>query len=60
MSGMGKVLPKGEKLLVPFDSYVLFGEPTICKSADVTEIVREIEANIIELKEQFIASIREN
>jgi 1-acyl-sn-glycerol-3-phosphate acyltransferase len=60
MSGMGKVLPKGEKLLVPFDSYVLFGEPTLCKSADVTEIVREIEANIIELKEQFIASIREN
>ena len=60
MSGMGKVLPKGEKLLVPFDSYVLFGEPTLCKSADVTEIVHEIEANIIELKEQFIASIREN
>ncbi len=60
MSGMGKVLPKGEKLLVPFDSYVLFGEPTHCKSHDVTEIVREIEANILELKEQFIASIREN
>ncbi|MFM7682001.1 MAG: lysophospholipid acyltransferase family protein [Bacteroidota bacterium] len=60
MSGMGKVLPKGEKLLVPFDSYVLFGEPTLCKSSDVTEIVNEIESNILELKEQFIASIREN
>ena len=60
MSGMGKVLPKGEKLLVPFDSYVLFGEPTLCKSSDVTEIVKEIESNILELKEQFIASIREN
>lgn len=60
MSGMGKVLPKGEKLLVPFDSYVLFGEPTLCKSTDVAEIVREIETNILGLKDQFIASIREN
>lgn len=60
MSGMGKVLPKGEKLLVPFDSYVLFGEPTLCKSSDIIEIVKEIESNILELKEQFIASIREN
>lgn len=32
MTGMGRILPKGETLLVPFDSYVIFGEPTFFTS----------------------------
>ena len=59
MSGMGKVLPKGEKLLIPFDSYVLFGEPTLCELTDVTQIVKEVESTILALKEQFISSFKE-
>lgn len=46
MKGMGKVLPRGEKLLVPFDSYVYFGEPIIIQSSDVDEIIKEVEIAI--------------
>lgn len=47
--GLGRVLPRGEKLLVPFDSYVFFGEPSLCKSNEVDEIVKEIELSIRDL-----------
>ena len=59
MSGMGRVLPKGEKLLVPFDSYVLFGNPTLCESKEVSEIVKQVENDILVLKEQFIHSFKD-
>ena len=59
MSGLGKVLPKGEKLLVPFDSYVIFGEPRFIQSEDVNEIVKTIEAEILDLKVQLHASFKE-
>lgn len=52
MRGMGKVLPKGEKLIVPFDVYVTFGEPNYCHSKSVEEIVETIENEILELKEK--------
>jgi 1-acyl-sn-glycerol-3-phosphate acyltransferase len=51
MKGLGKVLPKGERLLVPFTSYVVFGEPTCCIAKNVEEIVQEIEDSIIKLGE---------
>lgn len=53
MTGMGRILPKGERLLVPFDSYVVFGEPTYCKSVEVDEIVKEIEQTIVDLSIAF-------
>ena len=53
MTGMGRILPKGETLLVPFDSYVIFGEPSYCKSEDVDEIVKEIEQKILDLSVDF-------
>jgi hypothetical protein len=31
-TGMGRILPKGLTLLVPCDSYVIFGEPTFFTS----------------------------
>lgn len=57
MKGMGKVLPRGERLLVPFDTYVCFGEPAICKSDDVEEIVSEIEKAICDLSENTFVKI---
>ncbi len=51
MKGMGKVLPRGERLLVPFDAYVCFGEPILCRSTDVEAIVCEIEKSIMDLAE---------
>ena len=50
MKGMGKILPKGESLLVPFNSYVVFGEPTKCSSTNVEEIVIEVENSILSLQ----------
>lgn len=52
MKGMGKVLPKGEMLLVPFDTYVCFGEPTYCKSTEIDLIALEIEKTILDLYEK--------
>ncbi len=49
MKGMGRVLPKGERLLVPFDTYVCFGEPRFCNSNNVDEIVSEIEKSILQI-----------
>lgn len=57
MKGMGKVLPKGEMLLVPFDSYVCFGEPTFCRSTSVDEIVDEIEKTILDLSENTFVKL---
>lgn len=49
MKGMGRILPKGERLLVPFDSYVHIGNPVFCSSENTDEIVKEIEQKIKEL-----------
>ncbi len=59
MRGMGKVLPKGEKLLVPFDSYVLFGEPSTTKALEIPEIVQEVEGKIMALRATFIQPVEE-
>lgn len=46
MKGLGKSLPKGETLLVPFNSLVLMGDPRKCEAKDVDGIVHEVEAAI--------------
>jgi hypothetical protein len=51
MSGMGRVLPKGEKLLVPFDSYVAIGEVSFAKSEEVEQLVAEVEASVLQQRE---------
>jgi len=43
MKGMGRVLPKGEKLLVPFDSFVSIGPKSCTNQSEVTLIVKEVE-----------------
>lgn len=43
MKGMGRVLPKGEKLLVPFDSFVSIGPKSFTNQSEVTLIVKEVE-----------------
>jgi len=53
MQGMGKILPKGESLLVPFDAYVVFGEPSYSNSNEIEEIVIEVEKNIVQLSHIF-------
>jgi 1-acyl-sn-glycerol-3-phosphate acyltransferase len=49
LKGMGKLLPKGEAVLVPFDNYVRFGTPVYCQGKTVEEIVAEVEKEIMAL-----------
>jgi 1-acyl-sn-glycerol-3-phosphate acyltransferase len=57
MKGMGRVLPKGERMFVPFDTYVCFGEPRNCKATSVDEIVLEIEKSIRDLSENVFVKL---
>ena len=50
LSGMGKNLPKGNTIIVPFTSSLKFGKPTFVSSQDSKEIIEQIEADIKELK----------
>jgi 1-acyl-sn-glycerol-3-phosphate acyltransferase len=49
LKGMGKLLPKGEAVLVPFDNYVCFGQPVYWDGKTVEEIVAEVEKEIMAL-----------
>lgn len=51
LKGMGKILPKGSILPVPYDAQVYFGEPTFCQHNTVEEIVAEVESAILALKD---------
>jgi 1-acyl-sn-glycerol-3-phosphate acyltransferase len=51
LKGMGKILPKGSILPVPYDAQVYFGDPTFCQHNTVEEIVAEVESAILALKD---------
>lgn len=50
MSGMGKILPKGDSLLVPFSSALMYGKPVLPNSKETKEILAQIENDMRELK----------
>ncbi len=50
LKGMGKAMPKGDNLIVPFISSLSFGRPTKIESTDVAEILKQIEADFEKLK----------
>ena len=49
MKGLGKVLPKGDAMPVPFDSYIQVGEPIYVVGRTAEAIVAEVEQSILEL-----------
>jgi 1-acyl-sn-glycerol-3-phosphate acyltransferase len=51
IQGTGKILPKGERLIVPYDALVHFGQPTFCEAQTVEAIVAEVETAILRLKD---------
>ena len=52
MKGMGKILPKGDPVPVPFDSYLRVGEPVFPTGKNAEEIVAEVELKIRTLMEE--------
>lgn len=48
-SGIEKLLPKGESVLVPFENYVSFGQPTYCKGLTPEDITARVEAEVLAL-----------
>lgn len=50
MTGMGKVMPKGDNLIVPFNSSLTFGQPTKIRTANVDDILKQIQEDFEKLK----------
>ncbi len=50
LSGMGKNLPKGGVIPVPFNSYIRFGNPTWVASEDTRSIISKIQDDILQLR----------
>ena len=52
LKGLGKTWPKGERVIVPYNSYLRFGKPTLINTQDVDEILVQVERDVLELKEK--------
>lgn len=52
LKGMGKAMPRHDNLIVPYNSRLLYGEPTVVKSQDVSEILLQIENSINQLRDK--------
>lgn len=50
MEGMGKAMPKGDGLIVPYNSVLTYGKPIKVESTDVQKIVDQIEGYFTKLK----------
>ncbi len=53
MDGMGKNLPKGETLIVPYNAKIKYGTPKTVISDDSKEIMSQIEHDILTLKAEL-------
>ncbi len=53
MTGMGKSLPKGTVVPLPYNAVVHYGEPTLAQSSDPHEILKEIETKFATLRELY-------
>lgn len=53
LTGMGKSLPKGEALILPYKSSVNYGLPQKAKSDDPKKIMEQIVSDFEELREKY-------
>lgn len=54
LTGMGKALPKGDNLLIPYESSLIYGKPRLPESTDKREILKQIEEDFRILKEEAL------
>jgi 1-acyl-sn-glycerol-3-phosphate acyltransferase len=50
MTGMAKAMPKGDSLIVPYESSLIYGKPHTIESTDKKEILKQIETDFNALK----------
>jgi 1-acyl-sn-glycerol-3-phosphate acyltransferase len=50
MTGMAKAMPKGDSLIIPYESSLIYGGPHAIESRDKREILKQIEADFNTLK----------
>lgn len=51
IQGTGKILPKGERLIVPYDAIVHFGQAQLAQAKEVESILDEVKNEILGLKD---------
>lgn len=50
MKGLGKAMPKGDNLIVPFNSTLIYGRPTKINNLNIEEILNQIQSDFKELR----------
>jgi 1-acyl-sn-glycerol-3-phosphate acyltransferase len=51
MKGMGKAMPKDDNLIVPHNSSLVYGSPTLIEGTEVADIVAQVERSINQLRD---------
>ena len=53
MTGMGRSLPKGELILLPYKASIFYGTPAVAGSTDVHEILKQITDDFEMMKDKY-------
>ena len=53
MTGMGRSLPKGKMILLPYKASIYYGMPALVKSTDTHEILEQITGDFEKMKEKY-------
>lgn len=53
MTGMGRSLPKGKMILLPYKASIYYGMPALVKSTDTHEILDQITGDFEVMKENI-------
>lgn len=53
MTGMGRSLPKGKMILLPYKASIYYGMPALVKSTDTHEILEQITGDFERMKEKY-------
>lgn len=59
MTGMGRSLPKGKMILLPYKASIYYGMPALVKSTDTHEILEQITGDFERMKEKYQVVIDE-
>ena len=52
MKGMGKAMPKSDSLILPYNSFLVYGDPTLVQSTEVSAILLQVETSINQLRDK--------